>query len=171
MSEVEQDNTAAYEQLAKTLGVKRGRDSVADFRARLVTLAAKEWDVPKAVAKEIVETRWARRVYDNLVRHLGLVRGEKGGREFREFCQSEIGARWGYGGLSMRAFFALTRRPSYDSSPKFYEDLVEFGRAKFDADGNVIPSSLGKGPTPRQFRAVTPPGRDKIKKGAAAKAA
>jgi hypothetical protein len=160
----------AYETLAKNLNTRRGRESAEEFHDRLVGLAAKRWEVTRAVARETIETRWARQLYDNLVKHLGIARAEdETATVFRERAQSEIGARWdGYSGTSIRAFFNFVRRPSFNTGPKFYADLVEFGRAKFDAKGKVIPESLNKGPAVRQFLDVTPIGKEK---GAATRAA
>lgn len=169
MSETNGRSSVAYETLAASLGVKRGRDSVHDFHLRLEELAAKEWKVRVTVAREIVTTRWARRTFENLVRHVGLARDEgEGIRAFRERCEDVIGKRWGYARISMRALFGLYRRPSYEKCPKFYEDLAEFGRAEFDDHGRVVKGSLGKGPTVRQFLHVTPAGKDKIKSARAA---
>lgn len=80
----------------------------------------------------------------------------------RELLEGAVCLRWNCSPTSLRKIVAgptarSRRRANRQQNPRFFEDLREFGSARFGRDGAVIAGSLGKGPDPIiYFDSVTP---------------
>lgn len=122
---------------------------------------------PTAEPSEVAAPpQWAKITYDNMLRagvfpakDMKQKKGEDA-KAYRERIERMVGARWGCSGSSVRSFRGLRRRPRLDKHPQFFADLAKYGAARFNAKGELIESSLGKGPTPPEFFAVTAAGSD-----------
>lgn len=74
--------------------------------------------------------------------------------------EAAMSIRWNSAYSTLRAQRTQRRRPTPKSNPKFFEDLKVYGRAKFSANGEIVKSSMNKGPDYIEFDATTPRSTD-----------